>query len=783
MALRLWTGLLAAGLVLVLPSVKCIVPKAPVLIGCVFIHRANITCKWKPGDSQATNYTLHVEQMTVSSEQFHCHTPNTSCTVKIGTVSVNFEFCINVTAHSLHGNATSEPRCQHGTKEILLHPVELNNITSVHAKPQCLSFTWQKNSREFLISTDGIRNGKLESQIMFKEDGQQKESLRNVTVTSCHFEACFFRPDTKYTVNLRHRSKSGSSLWSPWSNDYKGRTAEDAPSSAPMFWRRVIHQDKHRLTSLLWKPLPHALANGKVRYYNVTCQDENADVLQDKGNCSNLNVSHTSCVLKLPLGPCSCSINASTSVGTSPKASIWLSKANEKERPPPRLLLVTAVDNRSLGLEWSRPSTAAVSPSGFVVEWFVVTQNSNTPLHWEKVNNTTTALTITEGLEPFQRYAVSVTALYGKEGTGQSQTEFVYTLQGVPSAGPVLHVQTSGCTVTLNWSLPVEKLHGFIRNYTLFYGTANQRSKVVLPGTEERHTLLLSPGHYEFWMQASTEAGAGAMGPAFSANIAPEEISVVLCVLIPIGLISLLLILIACVAQSKIVKGNLCQEIPDPSHSSMATWSPKSVTGMMYNRPDITFSGAVLLSDVEAETYESDEDKDLQTCPCPATPTQRYNPFKHETEYQKCAAISNMTDTSSSSFPVIYTVALVANAEPMASSSSGQQDHSRPDVKRYGQPQEGDGERCPFNVKGSDVTFYQTKHPDVACPSSCVAPQLHRFNLDSFASTSMLEPEAFAQMEWMQNTSFSCLPVPDSLLMDFMLLPQSSVECDPYLPV
>lgn len=751
---------------MVLPSVKSVDLKAPVLIRCVFIHRTNATCKWKPGDSQATNYTLHVLRMEhTPGKPFNCSTPNTSCTVdfKPKQISVSFNFCVSVTAHSRHGSVTSEPRCQCGLQEILLHPVKLNTVTAVHAKPHCLNLNWERDSKLFLFSKSQI-NGSLESQIEYKENGQLRASVRNVNVTGESLEACGFRPATLYSVKLRNRYKSEASLWSPWSNALRGKTGEDAPSSAPVFWRRVIYQRRYRRTSLLWKPLPHALANGRVLFYNITCQDENAVVWQDR-NCSDLNISHTSCVLELPLGPCSCSITASTSVGTSPKASIWLSQANIKERPPPRLLLVKAVDDRSLELKWSHPSAAAVPLSGFIVEWFVVvTQKNDSLLHWERVNSSTTAQIISEGVEPFQRYAVSVTALYGKEETGQSETKFAYTRHGVPSAGPEVDVQTSGCSVTLSWSLPVEKRRGFIQNYTLFYKTASKTSKLVLSGTAERVSLVLSPGHYIFWMQASTGAGLGPSGPITSANLAPEEMSVVVLILAPISVISLLLIVTAGVARSKIVKRKLFQKIPDPSHSSMATWSPKTMKGMMFPKPDIRHSGPDLLSNVEAEVYESNQDKD-ELCSYSSTPTQGYHPFKHDTKYQTFAMISNMADASFSSCPVIYSVALLANAEPVTSSLSGQLHHSYPDVKRYGQPRGG---------QGGDGPFYKIQHPDMACPSSCAGSELHYVRLKTCESFAQVEPVQ-------QNTSFSCFT--DSLLREMMDLPQSSMECDPYLPV
>lgn len=80
------------------------------------------------------------------------------------------------------------------------------------------------------------------------------------------------------------------------------------------------------------QPLPHFLANGRVRFFNVTCQTENAEVPKDHGSCRDLRSSSTSCSLHLPAGRCLCTLTTSTSAGTSPKAQIWLRGAADGGR-------------------------------------------------------------------------------------------------------------------------------------------------------------------------------------------------------------------------------------------------------------------------------------------------------------------------------------------------------------------------------------------------------------------------------------------------------------------
>lgn len=46
------------------------------------------------------------------------------------------------------------------------------------------------------------------------------------------------------------------------------------------------------------------------------------------------------------------------------------------------------------------------------------------------VNSTFISVLFLEGVKPMERYAVSVTALYGEQGAGQDGTIHMYTRQG-----------------------------------------------------------------------------------------------------------------------------------------------------------------------------------------------------------------------------------------------------------------------------------------------------------------------------------------------------------------
>lgn len=629
-----WTCLLRAALILAFSiTTSMTAPRPPRLIGCVFQERANVTCHWEAGDTPATHYTLEVKQKPLIDETsnnplntFTCTTSETSCTA-ITNLTARLHFCITITAHDHSKNISSQRPCQSGRAEVMLPPVALNCLKPVDGRPHCLNVIWTPISTDLPVSSSEIRAGRLKSQIEFTAQGQADAQVKNVNATDKSFLVCLFRPYTSYNIRLRHsyQSQQGpQSPWSLWSTTCTGLTGEDAPSAAPAFWRRVKQTDKHgwRYISLLWKPLPRHLANGRVLFFNVTCQTEGAQILNNLGSCRYLHNTSTSCYLRLPAGRCSCSLTASTSVGTSPKAWIWLPGAFEKEPPPPSQIKVTPLDDSSLNVRWTAPVDQPTS--GFVVEWYAVREKNSSVHHWKKLNGSCTALIITEGVKPMERYVVSVRALFGERGAGKNKTDQVYTRQGTPSDGPEVQVQKiSGSTVELSWSpVPVELLRGFIRNYTLSYSTANQPARrVLVPAHVHSYSLRnLLPGNYDIFMQANTDAGAGAAGPVINVHISEdsEEISMVIYALLPIMLTSLAVVMMVCLAQSKIVKQKLCQDVPDPSNSSLVHWTQKSTLEIMKwpvvgEKDEIKYSQVVPVGDSELQNLNPDKNLNYQS--------------------------------------------------------------------------------------------------------------------------------------------------------------------------
>ncbi|KAL7380411.1 hypothetical protein ABVT39_017514 [Epinephelus coioides] len=813
----MWTCLLGSGLTLAFCVITSMAePQPPQLIDCVFRHRANITCRWEDGDTLTTSYTLHVDLMFEPKNRpiktFTCSTSGTSCTAQFSD-SVRNRFCITIMAHSHNRNISSNRRCQSGSIEVMLPPVPMSRVKSVSGRPECLNVTWNRTVSVFPVALSEIKDGKLLSQIKYTSQGQSDAQVKNVIGRDTWFEVCDFKPDTLYAVRLRHRFQSPKSPWSPWSNACQGRTGEDAPSAAPAFWRRVKQTDKDgwRLVSLLWKALPHFLANGKVLFFNVTCQTEGAQDLSDLGGCGNLHHTSTSCSLLLPAGRCSCALTASTSVGSSPKARVWLSGASETEPPPPSQITVSPLGDSRLDVHWT--TSVSWSTSGFVVEWFAVREKNSGILHWEKLNSSCTGLVITEGVKPMERYAVTVKALYNERGTGQSSTVQIYTRQGAPSAGPKVVVQQiSGSRVELKWSpVPVEQLHGFIRNYTIYYTTANRPARrVTVPGHALRHSLEHLPsGNYDIFMKANTDAGAGAAGPIANVHIGSEEIKIVMYAVLPLILTSLALVLMVCLAQNKRVKQKLCQNVPDPSNSTLAHWTPKMTLESMKQpamteKTNIKCSEVILLGESELQNFDPDQDLSYETYSSPhesllpdSGAQTAQNTRRSENKYVRASTASCSSIYSN----VVFSQGLDGVPSPYLCpyylQSNDWQHSTVSDIKlQLG----GNSEPCvslqgrsttrsdsPLSQRDDLKTFhvFQRQHQSPVFshlssaplfhPAEVTSPQ-HLFSQSLCNSVPSLQHDPFACPSDTFTTPFS--PYVHSALVDFSYCP---VECDPYI--
>ncbi|XP_072525345.1 interleukin-6 receptor subunit beta [Salminus brasiliensis] len=542
---------------------------APSVMQCELLEHANITCYWTAVSSDSTSYTLSVNMTScLNSTNYKsvgfCTTTHTQCSVNIGSVS--HCFCVDVLASSPSGTVRSARHCLIGINEVKMYPPQITKLIPIPRKAHCLRVEWTEDTSVYLRT-------KKEHSVLQIECSTPHQDQAWTVRTAFHdwkMELCGLYPGTKHYVRARAQDRTASKHWSSWSSVREATTVEAAPSAAPELWRHIQPSDKRgqRHITLLWKPLQWPDSNGVVLSYAASCWSDH--------DCGYLNSSKTSCVLAVSSHPCTCNLTASNSAGTSPSAHVYIPADRDirgwQVLPPPVDLSVTKLDDFQLKVEWK----AAVyqSEASFVVEWYPIPDNTASGLHWKILNGSARSFIIKDGVLPEVPYNVSVQVFY-KKAVGAARSVIAFTREGVPSGGPNLEVlQIASNRVTLRWkAVPLEKLHGFIQNYTLLYRTNGKVKSRVLGGDMEEFTLSgLSAGEYAICVKAHTLAG-GAEGPWVTVAVGNDYIQLTAILLCAAGT---LLILVILLSQVERIQQHLCPAIPDPSKSSLSTWPPVS---------------------------------------------------------------------------------------------------------------------------------------------------------------------------------------------------------------
>ncbi|XP_062843873.1 interleukin-31 receptor subunit alpha [Trichomycterus rosablanca] len=536
----------------------------PSSIHCEILEHANITCYWSAVSLDHTNYTLSVNKTNCGTNSMivgSCTTTNTQCSVTIGSLS--HCFCVDVMAQSCSKSTRSPPHCFNGIDAVKLYPPEIISLATVPGKTQCLRLKWIDHMSENVPSESNFRN----IQIEYSTSYQSQSWKMNASLHDWQKDLCGLHPGTKYSVRVRAQDTRAAQHWSSWSTITQATTPEAAPTAAPEMWRHIqpVGTNAQRLITLLWKPLLWPDTNGVILHYTALCWNN-----LDSGHwdCGDIDSSSTSCVFSVSAQPCTCNLSASNCAGTSPAASMYIPREQDTVLPAPESISITPLDDFQLNVVWK--VAIDLSEASFVVEWFLIPNNTACALHWKILNGSTRNFIITDGLQPEVPYNVSV-RVFHNNAVGAARFATAFTRQGVPSVGPTLEVlQTASDCVTLKWrALPLEILRGFIQNYIVLYQISGKMKSQVLGRNVEQFSLTdLSPGEYSFCVTANTVAGDAA-GPWVTVVVWSDNIPVMAIVLCAVGF---LLIVVILLSQAVRIQQSLCPAIPDPSKSNLSSW-------------------------------------------------------------------------------------------------------------------------------------------------------------------------------------------------------------------
>lgn len=132
----------------------------------------------------------------------------------------------------------------------------------------------------------------------------------------------------------------------------------------------------------------------------------------------------------------------------------------------------------------------------------------------------------------------------------------------------------------LEWDhLPIDVQNGFIRNYTIFYRTViGNEIAVNVDSSHTEYTLssLTSDTLYMVRMAAYTDEG-GKDGPEFTfttPKFAQGEIEAIVVPVCLAFLLTTLLGVLFCFNKRDLIKKHIWPNVPDPSKSHIAQWSP-----------------------------------------------------------------------------------------------------------------------------------------------------------------------------------------------------------------
>lgn len=546
-------------------------PSTLSIIKCEILEYTSITCYWERTNHAEHNssYRLQVKKFAVchSEESFIskavCDTRGSQCSIK--PIDSAFHcFCADVLASTNAGSIRSPPFWFNGVNQVKLLPPSITHVRPSEGRPGCFQVEWKM----FYPLTDNERSHRR-IQVEYTTHNQTRSQTIQ-PYSEDRLELCDLYPGSRYTVKLRTQDSQAPAHWSSWtSKDFM--TVEKAPSAAPRLWRHIRSAGetrKKRLT-LLWKPLSWPEVNGVILSYTASCR---SDVDSSQWTCGMLDASKTSCNLTVSDDACTCNLTATNSVGTSPVSYIYIPGHTDAELPPPESISVMSLDDTRLRLIWTTAPNQ--SESGFVVQWISILDNGTTRLDWQHLNETSRSFIIT-GLLPEVPYNVSVMSVYGVKA-GVDTSVIALTREGAPSVGPKLTVlQTGGRSIQLQWDpVPIEKLHGFIKYYSILYSINGKDKREQVNGDVNQISLSgLMEGTYNICVMAHTLAG-GAAGPWQMVAVGYDDIQVIPMLLCALLLIFIILIIPVCFRVR--IKQCLCPIVPDPSNSSLSVWSKPS---------------------------------------------------------------------------------------------------------------------------------------------------------------------------------------------------------------
>ncbi|NWZ31744.1 IL6RB protein, partial [Asarcornis scutulata] len=587
-------------------------PEKPTNLSCIVHQQSKLTypmtCTWNPGRHTFldTHFKLKYRWPRENFPDCIPKDANNSCTICDVQFFVNLEVWVEV-ANALGKNESDR---------LVFDPIEIVKPLSPHnlsvnsgILPTVLKLSWENR-----ISTAVM---KLKFNIRYRivnETNWMQVPSEDTASPRTSFSVQGLRPYTEYVFSIRCMKEDGVGYWSDWSEEKTGVTTEDKPSKGPSIWRIIDASSSPAswTVRLMWKALEPFEANGVILRYEVTVRAKSPPFLPPW----KYNVNTTSLTLKLLNRTYEVTVIARNRVGASPPSVLLIPTSNSKA---PVKNIRTLPKDGKLWVGWTAPNSNVLK---YVIEWCLLSNSSDCIMEWQNEPGNIQGTYLKGDIKPFKCYLITVYPLYA-DGQGSGQSVKAYLQQDRPSKGPTVQTKKVGkAEAVLTWNhLTVDEQNGFIRSYTIFYKTidGNETAVSVDPSkTEYTLSSLTSDTLYTVRMMAYTDEG-GRSGPDFTFTTQKFGRGEIEAIVVPVCLAFLLIVLLGvlfCFNKRDLIKKHIWPNVPDPSKSNIAQWSPQVPAKHNFNSKDQMYPEGsftdVSVVEIEADDKKSFSEQDLK---------------------------------------------------------------------------------------------------------------------------------------------------------------------------
>lgn len=549
-----------------------------------------ISCTWDPGKETylPTKYTLHTKIRDVNQNKTYEMQPAVNhYRIPRSDFVLYSDMEIYVKGVNALGQATSSHLVLEPLASAKFEPPKILNVQT-ELKYGCLQISWSLVQEQIWVSPANLN---LEVRMKTEESHWWPEERIPIARASKRpVQVCRLLHGTDYHIQVRVRCKQ--SPWSEWSNSQSGVTLERAPSGRLDFWMKVSKEHiskKHLSVHLFWKPSKQFHANARNVSYTVSLQR----LAGEKGKVCASRERH--CTFQLPTGVRRLYLRALNAVGKSSPTDVRV--FSQQGQAAVGHLTATPSGEQSLFVQW--PSIPSSNVTGYVVEWGP--SINSTAILFDLVDGNQTSFLITESIEPYMPYWITVYPRYTNM-IGLPRTIQAYSRQKAPSSAPALRLAKQWhSSIKLVWDeIPLSQMNGIVTSYKVFYWDEREHIKVVEAEPDQTWVLLTDCGSttlYYAFLMVSTDGGNLNSSTIIIKRQAMDVLSAVL-ILIAIGVGLLFLVIVTaltCFTKHERLKMCIWPMIPDPANSSIKRWTSDTIKDFPPGQ-DIQESSIVYLS-------------------------------------------------------------------------------------------------------------------------------------------------------------------------------------------